>query len=66
LEPARIACGNTEGKCPTASATIFFCGATCGSSYVTCMTPSGLGETIAVSGNLELLRRELASRLSTH
>ena len=63
LEPARIACGVTEGNCPTASATTVFA---CGKTEGQCPTASA---TVVAPGSrheLELLRRELASRLSTH
>ena len=62
LEPARIACGKTEGQCPTASATIVFF---CGNTEAQCPTASALG--VAAPGsrrNLELLRQALADRAS--
>ena len=65
LEPARIACGRTDGQCPTASATIFFA---CGNTEGQCPTASATIFDAAArdSGNLERLRRDLAGRLSTH
>lgn len=59
LEPVRIACGATEGQCPTASATIFVCGATEGQ----CPTASAMGVAAPDSrSNLELLRRIISGR----
>jgi hypothetical protein len=59
LSSGRIACGATEGQCPTASATIFVCGNT----EAQCPTASALGVAAPDSRpNLELLRRDLAER----
>jgi hypothetical protein len=64
LEPSRIACGRTDGQCPTASATIFYF---CGNTEAQCPTASALGFAAPeAQRNLELLRRDLAGRLSTH
>lgn len=58
LEPSRIACGATEGQCPTASALLF-----CGNTEGQCPTASALGAAAPGSrSNLELLRRDLAER----
>lgn len=64
LEPGRLACGNTEAQCPTASATIFHL---CGNTEAQCPTASALGfEAPDSRRNLERLRRDLAGRLSTN
>jgi len=64
LEPSRLACGRTDGQCPTASATIFHL---CGNTEAQCPTASALGLQAPDSRrNLERLRRHLAERLSTN
>jgi hypothetical protein len=62
LEPGRIACGLTEGQCPTASAGLFV--STTTKPPCSCVYPSSVDIAAGSGSNLELLRQHLAQTLN--